>query len=240
MRRHTARTESTELSGFALTREVNAKTPPDLVRDQAVPRHRPVRLCDMPVRIMTVRRLYLFTAFAGVPALALGCREPAPVPDGESAAPVASAVERALPKPPLRRDAFHTTAPSALCSPVVTESCALDAVDRAPAAQVTAVKREGTVVLVGWAADGAGGMVPPVVGLELIGETKKFYAIASRVTKRPDVAAAWKVPAFVDSGYDAKTTFEEVEPGDYEVHVFQISASTNALTCNTRRNLTVE
>ena len=194
----------------------------------------------MPAGIMTKRRVCRFAAFAGVPALALGCREPAPAADGESAAPLASAAERAVQKRRLALEHFDTTAPSALCSPAVTESCAIDAVGPAPAAEVTTVKRDDTAVLVGWAADAARQSVPPVVGLELVGETKKFYAIASRITKRPDVAAALKVPAFVDAGYDVRTTFEDVDPGEYEVHVFQIDESTSALTCNTRRKLAVE
>jgi hypothetical protein len=189
---------------------------------------------------MTVRRVCLFTASAGVPALALGCREPAPVPDAASATPPMSAADRTSSKRPLRLEPFHTTAPSALCSPAVTESCSLDAVDRTPAAGVTIVKREGTVVLIGWAADGAGGTVPPVIGLELIGEKKNFYTIASRITKRPDVAAAKKVPAFVDSGYDARTSFEEVDPGTYGVQVFQLDPDARALICNTKRKLEVE
>jgi hypothetical protein len=136
-------------------------------------------------------------------------------------------------------DPFKAEAPSSLCTPATSESCSLDAVGAAAAAEVTPVSREGTVTLVGWAADGAAGKVPPVVGLELIGEKKKFYAVASRITKRPDVAEAMKVPAFVDSGYDALTSFKDVEPGEYEVHVLQVNAAGNTLTCNTKRKVKV-
>lgn len=142
--------------------------------------------------------------------------------------------------PSLVEEAFREGRPSSFGSPAKVSSCALDLVDDAPIGDVATIKEDENVRLVGWAADGATGSVPPVVVVELARPKKAFYVRARRVTKRPDVATASKVEAFVDSGYDVLSNFQIVEAGEYSVTVLQVNDAGNALACDTRKKLKVE
>ena len=110
----------------------------------------------------------------------------------------------------------------------------------APASDVTKIDRTEPVKLVGWAAEPSTGTVPPVVIVELSSKGKHFYAPATRITKRADVAAAVKVPAFVDSGYDLLASFKTVTPGEYTVNVLQVDAAGKVHGCDTRRKFKIE
>lgn len=140
--------------------------------------------------------------------------------------------------PPLVPQPFKAAAPSAACNPVKIAGCALDVVDGAPATDLVTVKRSSSPNLIGWAAEAE--TVPPVVIVELVGPKKKFFAPATRATKRPDVAAANHAPALVDSGYDLIGVLSDVEPGTYAVHLIQVGASGNSTECDSRRQLKVE
>jgi len=185
-------------------------------------------------------------------AAAIGCKEPRPTPEdfakaaesaraaqaASSAASSAPAVED--PPPVVSEQPFKAEPPSGVCAPANSTPCSLDAVAGAPATDVTTVKRESPTMLVGWAVDWATSTVPPVVIIELAGTKKKFYAPAVRATKRPDVAADTKNPAYVRSGWDVLGALKDVDPGEYAVHVVQINTMGNVLSCDTRRKLNVE
>lgn len=161
-------------------------------------------------------------------------------------AEVASAAVAGVARPPLGavpvlvEEAFRTERPSSFASPTKSNSCALDTVEGAPCADVATVRASENVRLVGWAADGSTETVPPIVVLELTRGKKSLYARARRITKRPDVAAASKVQAFSDSGYDVLANFQGVEPGEYSVTVLQVTDAGNALACDTRKKLKIE
>lgn len=183
----------------------------------------------------------------------VGCKGPAPPSPGELAAAAASAraaaeaasgsasAAPAEPPPPVMTlHPFKAQPPSSLCTPSTTASCALDKVGDVVATDVTPVKRDGTTPLVGWAGDADTSTVPPVILVELVSATKKFYAPADRITKRPDVAEALKMPALVNAGYDLLTSFKDVDPGEYAVNVLQVNVAGTAITCSTRRKVKVE
>jgi hypothetical protein len=135
--------------------------------------------------------------------------------------------------------AFRPERPTALCSPEKTTTCNLDAIDDMPTTELTRVTRGEPSTLVGWAANGADRTVPPVVIMELAGDTD-FYTPATRATPRPDVAAAQKVPAFLYSGYDVVASFRDVAPGTYSVKILQIGRSGKSLVCTPQRRIMVE
>jgi hypothetical protein len=183
-----------------------------------------------------------------VTAATTGCDDP-PVPQetpksaGSVHAAAASASAPATPpeppEPPLTAQPFVAGVPPALCTPEKIEGgCNLDAIGSAPATDLNTVKRDRETLFVGWAADDV--MVPPVVFVQLIGPKKTFWAPATRRTKRPDVAAASKAPALVNSGYDLLASLEDVDPGEYSVQVAQITSTGKALLCNTRRKVKIE
>jgi hypothetical protein len=141
--------------------------------------------------------------------------------------------------PPLTPQAFKATVPTAVCATANSADCALDVVAGAPATDVVTVKQDSSPTFVGWAAEAD--RAPPVVLVELVGpKKKKYFAPASRITKRPDVAAAHNAPGLVDAGYDLIGVLQDVEPATYAVHVVQVTAAGEALECDTRRQLKVE
>src|SRR5262249_29774395 len=144
------------------------------------------------------------------------------------------------PPPAVSEQPFKTEPPSGVCAPANSTPCSLDAIAGAAATDVTTVKRESATMLVGWAVDWATSTVPPVVIIELAGTKKKFYAPAVRATKRPDVVADTKTPAYLRSGWDVLGVFKDVDPGEYAVRVVQINTMGNVLSCDTRRKLKVE
>lgn len=191
--------------------------------------------------------LIMLVAAAG----AAGCREPGTaivdIPKAaESARAAAAAAAKASgapasePPPVLAEEAFKAAPPSGVCAAVKSAPCAFDGVAGGVAQDITTVKREGTAPFFGWAADATTTAIPPVVIVELVGTGKKFYAAATRATKRPDVAQALSQPALIDSGYDVLASFHDVDPGEYSVQIVQITAAGTGLTCDSRRKLKVE
>jgi hypothetical protein len=149
------------------------------------------------------------------------------------------------PPPGLSTQLFNARAPSGLCAPAQVASCALDNVGGVAATAVMRVKRLRGTRLIGWAADADSGTIPPVVLIELVsGDVKtgeeKFYAPASRTTRRPDRAEAVKALPLVDAGYDLLASFKDVPRGEYAVNVVQVNVSGNVVTCDTQRKLKVE
>jgi hypothetical protein len=161
------------------------------------------------------------------------------------AAHVASAVAAAsgvvpLGAPPaLLEEEFRPNKPTSFASPAPLSPCSLDTVEGVNTGPITSVDRRTAKRLIGWAADGVTGTVPPVVVIELSGK-QSYYLKAVRLTKRPDVVVVTKVPALINSGYDAQALFRAVEPGEYAVRVLQVSAAGDAFSCDTRKKLKVE
>ena len=184
--------------------------------------------------------------------LSSGCERETPVPAKIAAAAARSralevasasaAVSGFVPLgavPVLFETSFAPGRPSSVCSPEKTGSCSLDTIEFAEPVGVVPLKRFVPARFVGWAADGATGTVPPIVFLELDGPSR-YHAAAARITPRADVARILKAPALVHSGYDLLALFDAVEPGEYAVHVLQVSASGHASICDTRRRISVE
>jgi hypothetical protein len=156
---------------------------------------------------------------------------------------------------------FTAQVPPALCSAARGGTCALDVVGKNQAQDMTVIKRGQETVLIGWAADTDTGTVPPVVIMQLappspskpedkkapaskVIEYKKgekvYFAGATRITKRTDVAEVQKTPAFIDSGYDLLASFKKVPAGEYTVGIAQVTANGQALVCDTTRRLKIE
>jgi hypothetical protein len=195
---------------------------------------------------------FAVAAPAAIAVVATGCERAKPAPEtiapsaqsaraaqSASAAAAASGPAPLVAPPVLVEESFRKEKPSSMCSPATASPCSLDHVGATPAGEVTKVNRKDVARITGWAADGATGTVPPVVVIELAG-TKKYYVTATHVSRRPDVAAATKMPALVNSGYDALAAFKTVDPGEYAVNILQVSASGEASKCETKKKLQVE
>jgi hypothetical protein len=130
-------------------------------------------------------------------------------------------------------------APPRGCGFTPSDACSLDLIDDEPVSDSVVLPRRVPVRLIGWAADGTTRTVPPVVTLELAGDTT-YAAPAARFTRRPDVARALKTPAFATSGYDVMALLRAVEPGRYRLRVVQVTAGGEGIVCDTRRTLVVE
>jgi hypothetical protein len=155
-----------------------------------------------------------------------------------AAAAASGAVPLGAP-PALLEEEFRPRKPTSFGSPAPLSPCSLDQVEGVKAGSITSVDRKTAKRLIGWAADGAAGTVPPVVVIELSGK-QSYYVKAVRLTKRPDVVVVNKNPALINSGYDTQALFRAVEPGEYAVHVLQVSAAGDAFICDTRKKLKVE
>src|SRR6185503_3623115 len=190
----------------------------------------------MSLRRFRVVRVHCETIFKLAMAASLPACERAPAAADElakaaesaraaQAASAAAALSGEVPlgkQPAVLAEPFSPRKPTSMGSPAQLTTCALDHVAEGPAKTVSTVERTYTVRLIGWAADTSTGTVPPVVVIELAGK-QTYYVKAVRLTKRPDVAAALKMPALVNSGYDAMASFRVVEPGEYAFNVLQVS-----------------
>jgi len=219
------------------------------------------------------------SALAVMTLIASSCKGPVPPSPAELAksaakarAAAAAAAESSSPpaqpppnRPVLTLQEFSDQVPSALCSPAPGGSCALDRVGQVESRDVWVVKRDEETLLIGWAADGETGTVPPVVLVQLTraGDVKAeekqapaskaatrtpeskragnaFFAPAIRLTPRPDVAEVLKTPAFFDAGYDLLASFKNVPAGEYVINIQQVTSVGKALVCDTRRKLKIE
>ena len=115
----------------------------------------------------------------------------------------------------------------------------MDKVGKQSAEASTDIGRSGELHLIGWAADVASKMVPPVVIIELNG-AKRWFAPAVRATPRPDVAAAFAIPGLVASGWDLLADLSPVPVGNYDVRVLEVSSAGFPLVCDPKRRLNVK
>lgn len=137
------------------------------------------------------------------------------------------------------RTAFTETEPPAVKSAAPSQGCSVDRVgDQAPA-DVSSVSRKAETRLLGWAADQATKTVPPVVVIELDGP-KRWFAAAARTLERPDVAQALDAPALVASGWELVADFSGVEPGTYEVRIFEVTSGGFPLVCDPKRHIEIK
>ena len=114
--------------------------------------------------------------------------------------------------------------------------CAVDAINGAAAVAVNAVKKSINLTMGGWVADDRSGSVPSEVSIELVSADGKERVIgtASRGTKRPDVAKAFKTPAFEGAGFDGGVNIEKAAPGRYNICIIQKSGDAS-LSCDSKR-----
>ena len=191
--------------------------------------------------------LFLGAMAAGIGTVA--CEEPSVAPEAlvtaarsaraaelASAAAAASGVFPLGSLPVLPETAFVAQRPSSLCSPTKSSTCNLDMSGYMPAADVNPIERDVPVQMIGWASDDDS--APPIVLLELAGAVR-YYSPAIRATPRPDVATALKAPALLRSGFDLNVSFRDVEPGQYDVNVVQLTSTGKSLICETKRKLLV-
>lgn len=159
-----------------------------------------------------------------------------------ASASVAPAAPAPPPEEPLTAEPFKAQPPSILCAAAKSEACYLDNVAGVVASDDKASKatRDGTSLIVGWAADVETKTVPPVVLLELVGAKKKFYGAVTHRMERPDVASVLGSPTLAQAGFKMLASFADVDPGQYLVQVVQVTASGNTLSCTTRRKLEIE
>lgn len=116
-------------------------------------------------------------------------------------------------------------------------ACWIDAINGAPASEVSKVKIPTIITISGWAVDKKNGTVPTEVGIELLSPDGRqtVTVSASRGTQRPDVAKAFNNPAFKDAGFDSRVTInDKVAPGRYSIRVIQKSG-TSKFSCETQK-----
>jgi hypothetical protein len=115
--------------------------------------------------------------------------------------------------------------------------CSLDAVNgRAPIFDVMRVKRASRLKVDGWAFNDV--QMPDETVLMLTNSAVQYRATVSRIVPRPDVAAYFKIPSLVNSGYIGDIGLSHVPDGIYDVSVFMLSG--NAVTiCHTGKKIKI-
>ncbi len=164
--------------------------------------------------------------------------EATPAGTSSESVPAAAASAPAASPSKLVPATFDKTVPAALATMTHIEGCSLDQIGGHSVGPATRVSTDQPLGFTGWAADVKTATVPPVIIVELEGPAR-YFAPAFRITKRADVAQAFKQPALVDAGYDALLSFAGVAPGTYSVKVDSVTASGAALQCDTQRKLEV-
>ena len=108
-------------------------------------------------------------------------------------------------------------------------SCAIDT----PQANVT-LPSDQDFTVGGWAYDEKNKSIPDTLTLYLINEdTLKISTFpATRGTKRPDVAAAFKLPKLIGSGFNSFISKNSLTPGTYQFVLIQTSRVTGVISCN--------
>jgi hypothetical protein len=79
--------------------------------------------------------------------------------------------------------------------------------------------------------------VPARITLLMVG-ARVYQRDAATGSPRPDVAAAYNLPAFAKAGYECETGFDAVAPGKYEVFGVH-TAGDRRLVCRTFQTITV-
>lgn len=126
-------------------------------------------------------------------------------------------------------------------SVVMGDKCAVDVINGVTAEAVNPVKKSTSLAIGGWAADDRNGTVPAEVSLELVSADGKerITGVASRTTKRPDVAKAFNTPAFEGSGFDGVVDIEKAPPGRYSLRIVQKNEGVS-LACDTKRVVEIQ
>lgn len=116
-----------------------------------------------------------------------------------------------------------------LSSYPVFGSCSIDM----PKANETLISNQEFSVS-GWAFDEKNKTIPDILTLYLINDSTSeiFTFPGKRGAKRPDVAAVFKLPKLVDSGFDALVPKNSLTPGAYRVVLLQASRGTGVISCN--------
>lgn len=117
-------------------------------------------------------------------------------------------------------------------------SCAIDSPTQNEAFEVD---QEFTVS--GWAFDEKNKSVPDTLTLYFINEsTSQIFTFPARRTGgRPDVAAAYKLPNLVDSGFSGLVTKNVLSPGSYRIVLLQASRGTGVISCaGETRNIRIQ
>ncbi|WP_323813317.1 hypothetical protein [Cellvibrio sp. NN19] len=107
-------------------------------------------------------------------------------------------------------------------------SCAIDI----PAHNAT-VSSDSEFTIAGWAFDEKNKTVPDTLTLNLINEKSSeiFTFPAKRGIERPDVAAAFKLPILVESGFSGIVTKNSLTPGDYRIVLLQGGRNAGVISC---------
>lgn len=115
-----------------------------------------------------------------------------------------------------------------LSSYPVFGSCAIDI----PKADAT-LSSDQDFTVGGWAYDEKNKSIPDTLTLYFINENTStiFTFPAKRGTKRPDVAAAFKLPKLVDSGFNGFVSKNSLTPGTYRIVLLQASRGTGVISC---------
>jgi len=157
-----------------------------------------------------------------------------------------SQVSKSAPSPtvPGAQVTFSDKLPAVLAGlpPSPGGPCTVDRVNDSLAAAVNKVSVGSSLNMDGWAVDDKAVSVPKIVMVQLtsVRDNAKFYALASRGTKRPDVAQALNNSVYEDAGFDLKdTALSNVPAGRYETSIIQISGNT-AVVCDSGRKLDIE
>ncbi len=156
-----------------------------------------------------------------------------------SASPESSASPTAQPEPALSKIEFVAERPLALGSfRPVEAGCSVDRIGDQPAEKAR-VSRDAQAAMVGWAGDMEAGNVPPVVLLELVGESS-YFVPAFRGFARGDVAKALGISGLAGSGYGTLAGFANVAPGHYPIKVHQVSSTGDVTVCDPKRSVQVD
>ncbi len=86
----------------------------------------------------------------------------------------------------------------------------------------------------GWAFDEKNKSLPSTLTLYFINENNLsiFTVPAKRGNKREDVAAAFKSPKLVDSGFNGYVSENTLTPGVYRIVLLQADRQTGVISCN--------
>ncbi len=107
-------------------------------------------------------------------------------------------------------------------------SCAIDT----PARDAT-ISADSEFTISGWAFDGKNKSLPDILTLNLINESssKMFTFSANRGGERPDVAAAFKLPNLVESGFSGQIAKNALTPGNYRIVILQGNRDAGIISC---------
>ena len=100
------------------------------------------------------------------------------------------------------------------------------------------VRRGQGYRIFGFATNKDAGLVPTTITVALVG-SKVYELDANTGSQRPDVAQAFNVPVFAQSGYQVDASFDRVEPGSYQAIVLYKDGE-RRIACPTGQTITVQ